>query len=110
MERSLLENRQEMVAVAEEEGVLVGFVCLQIKRSCCYQEVSAEITEVFVDESHRRKKLASRMIEFIEEYSMRQYGIHHFELLTGQENLQAQALYRSLGYQVKDEQLMEKDR
>lgn len=110
MRRSLLENRQEIVVVAEEEGVLTGFICLQIKKSCCYSEAAAEITEVFVSESCRRKGYAGRMLEFAEQYCMKQHALHHFELLTGKENLPAQALYRSLGYRIKDELLLEKER
>ncbi|MCI8443431.1 MAG: GNAT family N-acetyltransferase [Provencibacterium sp.] len=109
MQRSLSFNRQEIVIVAQEKGMLVGFTCLQIKNSCCYSKASAEITEVFVSEKHRRKGYARSMLEFAEQYGIQQ-GIHHFTLLTGKENRKAQALYRSLGYREEDELLLAKER
>lgn len=108
IEQSLLQNQQEIAVVAEEDGVLAGFVCVQMKRSLCYHAISPEITEVFVCEAHRRKGLASKMIAFAETYCMEQSGVRRFELQTGEKNLGAQALYRSLGYYEENEILMEK--
>lgn len=108
IEQSILQNRQEIAVVAEEDGVLAGFVCVQMKKSLCYHAVSPEITEVFVCEEHRRKGLASKMIAFAEAYCMEQNGVRRFELQTGEENFAAQALYRSLGYYEENEILMEK--
>ncbi len=105
---SLLHNRQEVVVVAEQEGGLAGFVCVQIKRSFCYRECFGEITEVFVTERCRRRKLASRMIAFAEQICADRYAVDHFVLQTGKENLPGQALYRSLGYREEEELLMEK--
>ena len=108
IEQSLLQNQQEIAVVAEEGGVLVGFVCVQMKRSLCYHAISPEITEVFVCEAHRRKGLASKMIAFAETCCMEQSGVRRFELQTGEKNFAAQALYRSLGYYEENEVLMEK--
>lgn len=105
---SLNTNDQELVVVAEEDNILVGFVCVQIKKSFCYSCVSAEITEVFVEEMYRRKKIASNMIAFAEKYCRENYELHKFELLTGRENYGAQVLYNALGYSAKDEILMAK--
>lgn len=33
----LLHNRQEVVVVAQEGEALVGFVCVQLKQSFCYE-------------------------------------------------------------------------
>lgn len=46
---SLLTNRREIVIVADGNGGrLVGFVCVQLKKSFCYDEYMPEITEVYV--------------------------------------------------------------
>lgn len=110
IKQSLLNNHQEVVVVAEEEGILAGFVCAQIKRSFCYDSRYAEISEVFVNEKYRRKKMASKMILFMEEYCMQHYEIRNFELQTGGDNLGAQALYRTLGYGSDHEILLRKRR
>lgn len=109
IKKFLLNNSQEIIiVVAEEENQLVGFVCVQIKRSFCYSDVYAEITEVFVEEKFRRKGIARRMISFAESYCKENYKLHSFELLTGQENTPAQRLYRSIGYTEKSELLFGK--
>lgn len=57
-----------------------------------------EIAEVYVRPEYRKQGIASRMIAFAEEECRRRYLLKPFELLTGQGNTAAQALYRSLGY------------
>lgn len=105
---ALSQSGSEVVVVAEEGGVLAGFVCLQLKKSFCYDEISAEITEVFVDEPYRRRGAARQMIQFAEKYCFEQYRVTSFSLLTGKENLPAQALYRSLSYKQEDEIMLTK--
>jgi ribosomal protein S18 acetylase RimI-like enzyme len=68
----------------------------------------AEITEVFVDEKHRRRKNASKMIAFAEMYCTQNYALHKLELLTGKENFEAQAMYQTQGYHKEDEILLVK--
>ena len=95
---SLADNPQELVVVDEEEGILTGFVCVQLKKSFCYDALMPEITEVYVRPEYRKRGIASRMIAFAEEVCRKQYSLKSFELLTGQRNIVAQALYCSLGY------------
>lgn len=95
---SLMNNQQEVVVVADENGVLVGFVCVQLKKSFCYDEYMPEITEVYVNPTYRKKGIASEMITFAEDYCSKKYPLHKYELLTGKENLIAQSVYSKLGY------------
>ncbi len=92
-------NDREVVIVDEEKGELTGFVCVQMKKSFCYEDYRAEISEVYVRPEYRRRKIASRMILFAEEYCGKNWPLHTFELLTGGKNLIAQAVYERLGYQ-----------
>lgn len=96
--RSLADNPQEVVVVDDEGGVITGFVCVQLKKSFCYDAYMPEITEVYVRPEYRSRGVASRMIAFAEDYCRRNYPIHRYELLTGAENRVAQSLYRKLGY------------
>ena len=96
--KSLLYNRQEVVFTNDENGVLTGFVCVQLKKSFCYDDYMPEITEVYVRPAYRNRGIAGNMISFAEEYCGRNYPLHKYELLTGKENRIAQALYRKLGY------------
>ena len=95
---SLINNPQEVVIVADEDNKLVGFVCVQLKKSFCYDEYMPEITEVYVKPSYRKRGIASKMITFAEKYCIENYPLHKYELLTGKSNLTAQAVYEKLGY------------
>ena len=96
---SLMHNKQEVVIVAEEDNLLVGFVCVQLKKSFCYDDYMPEITEVYVKPAYRKRGVASEMLAFAENYCSRNYPLHKYELLTGQENLVAQSVYNKLGYE-----------
>lgn len=96
--QSLVGNQQEAVVVDDENGVITGFVCVQLKKSFCYDAYMPEITEVYVRPAYRNRGIASRMISFAEDYCRRNYPLHKYELLTGAENRIAQSLYEKLGY------------
>lgn len=95
----LTNNQQEVVVVAEVDDMLVGFVCVQLKKSFCYDDYMPELTEVYVKTEHRKKGIASEMIRFAEGYCSKTYPLHKFELLTGNENNIAQIVYGKLGYE-----------
>ncbi len=87
MARSLRENTQELVIVADLEGILAGFVCVQVKRSFCYEIPSAEVTEVFVDEEYR---LGREMLSLAERAAVERFGpLGELTVLTGEDNLPA---------------------
>ena len=100
---SLRNNPQEVVIVAEEDNALVGFVCVQLKKSFCYEDYMPEITEVYVMPEYRKRGIASNMILFAEEYCSKKYPLHKYELLTGKKNVAAQSVYGKLGYADDEE-------
>lgn len=112
--QSLRENTREIVIAAEKESHsmaasgLAGFICLQLKRSFCYEQPTAEVTEVFVEEASRRRGLAKAMLQFGESYARVNFQADSISLLTGKDNLPAQTLYKSLGYLPEDEALFSK--
>ena len=95
---SLADNKQEVIVVDEQNEELTGFVCVQLKKSFCYDEYMPEITEVYVKPQYRRCGVARAMIAYAEEYCKKHYPLHKFELLTGTENDGAQIAYARLGY------------
>lgn len=103
IKNSITNNKQEVVIVDDENGVLVGFVCVQLKKSFCYDEYMPEITEVYVNPAYRKKGIASEMITFAEDYCTKNYPLHKYELLTGKKNVIAQSVYGKLGYTDDDE-------
>ena len=105
---SLLNNKQEVVVVAQEKEALAGFVCVQLKKSFCYDEYMPEITEAYVRPEYRKQGLASAMITFAEKYCKERYALHKYELLTGKKNTVAQSVYDKLGYKDDHEIHMSK--
>ena len=95
---SLANNKQEVIVVDEQNGELTGFVCVQLKKSFCYDDYMPEITKVYVKPQHRRNGIARATIAYAEEYCKSHYPLHKFELLTGNENDGAQSVYAKLGY------------
>ena len=94
----LANNKQEVIVVDEQIGELSGFVCVQLKKSFCYDDYMPEITEVSVKPHYRCNGIARAMITYAEEYCKSHYPLHKFELLTGDENDGAQSVYAKLGY------------
>jgi len=103
IKKSLADNGQEIVIVAEEKGILAGFICVQVKRSFCYNHLTAEITEAYVKKDYRKRGFASGMLSFAEKYCSEKYPLHQFELLTGKDNFTAQSVYNRLGYREDGE-------
>ena len=95
---SLANNKQEVIVVDEQNGELTGFVCVQLKKSFCYDDYMPEITEVYVKPKYRRNGIARAMITYAEEHCKKHFPLHKFELLTGTENDDAQIVYAKLGY------------
>ena len=95
---SLANNKQEVIVVDEQNGELTGFVCVQLKKSFCYDDYMPEITEVYVKPKYRRNGIARAMISYAEEHCKKHFPLHKFELLTGTENDDAQSVYAKLGY------------
>ena len=95
---SLVDNKQEIIVVDEMNGELTGFVCVQLKKSFCYDEYIPEITEVYVKPQYRRCGIARSMIAYAEEHCKSHFPLHKFELLTGAENDVARIAYAKLGY------------
>lgn len=100
-------NHSELVAVAEISGEIVGFGCAQCIYSFCYDLPHGEITELFVEESARRKGIAAALISFLEK-SLRDRGVTSMKVLTGIENSAAITTYEHCHYVKDDEQLLVK--
>lgn len=108
IKRSLKENPNEIVCIAELDGKAAGFCCAQLVSSMCYKEKSGEITELYVESFARRKGVASELMRFAERELIAR-GAAELKVLTGDDNFAAQALYESLGYERDGEVHYAKD-
>ena len=105
---SICSNAQEIVFVSEKDGKLTGFLCMQLKRSFCYTDLTAEITEMYVRPEYRRNGTASEIMLYAERFCREEYQVRKFELLTGDDNQPARSLYESQGYECDGEIHMSK--
>ncbi|WP_405113410.1 GNAT family N-acetyltransferase [Paenibacillus sp. FSL K6-1217] len=100
-------NRNECIALAELNGIIVGFGCAQSLYSFCYEEPFGEITELYVQDAARRKGAARAIIACLEE-ELRERGVRRVKVLTGRRNAAAIRTYEQCGYVKDDEQMLEK--
>ena len=106
--RHSLLNSSEVVVVTVEDDQAVAFCCAQVHHSFCYKTPVAEVTEIYVEESHRRQGCASGMLRFLEEHLRTASGVDELHLLTGTKNHAAKSAYQKAGFTVKDEVYMVK--
>ena len=87
----------ETVIVAEVGDRIAGFASLRVTDSLDPAPY-AELTDLFVETEARRLGVASRFVKYVEGIA-RERGASHLVVLTGQKNTEAQAFYRSAGYE-----------
>lgn len=95
----------ESALIAYHDDQAVGFACLRLIPWLCYDVMYAELTELFVVEAFRRHGVASALVAHAERLA-RAAGAAELRILTGRDNLAAQAFYQALGYEDEDETLM----
>lgn len=94
-------NRVDTLLLAFLDERAIGFACLRIVPQVLYPQPYAELTELYVEEPHRRQGAATRLLNFAEQLA-RQAGASELFILTGFDNHPAQQLYRRLGYSHED--------
>nr|WP_249435710.1 GNAT family N-acetyltransferase [Paenibacillus sp. Marseille-Q4541] len=104
-----LNSNNELVAVATIEDEVIGFGCAQSFKSFCYIEAYGEITEMYVQESARRKGVATSLISYLEN-QLHSLGVKTVKILTGRNNIPAIKAYELSGYVQDDEVLLIKQK
>jgi ribosomal protein S18 acetylase RimI-like enzyme len=87
----------ETVLLAEVESEAVGFASLRLVPFLSDDVPRAELTELYVDPTHRRRGIGRALVRRVEALAMER-GATELVLLTGLDNQEAQAFYRRLGY------------
>ncbi|MGB9754199.1 MAG: N-acetyltransferase [Roseiflexus castenholzii] len=95
----------ESALIAYHGDDAIGFACLRLIPWLCYDVMYAELTELFVVEAFRRRGVASALVARAERMA-RAAGATELRILTGRDNVAAQAFYQTLGYEDEDEMLM----
>jgi ribosomal protein S18 acetylase RimI-like enzyme len=97
----------EVVLVAETGDGVVGFVTAQRQSSICYDEMWAEVLELYVVPEVRRRGVGSALITGVEEI-LKASGAGTYFLRTNTKNTDAQAFYRVRGMKQKPHVVFEK--
>ena len=83
--------------IGELDGQPVGFACLRLIPHLQGDEPYAELTDIYVDAPFRRQGVARALIAHVEAMA-RAAGAGGLVLITGFDNVGAQAAYRASGY------------
>jgi GNAT superfamily N-acetyltransferase len=87
----------ETALLADFDGELAGFACLRIVPCLLYAAPYAELTELYVEPSYRRRGVARALIAYAEQLA-RERGAEEVIIMTGINNAAARALYHTMGY------------
>ncbi len=93
---SLRRKGTESVFVAELDGHVIGFACIQITSSFCSERKKAELTDLYIAEPGRRKGIASIMLLVIRKYC-EEHNVSEIFLRVNRDNLTAIKFYESHG-------------
>ena len=88
----------EIPIVAVTENQVVGFAGLRIVPNIFYPGAHAEITELFVEEQHRRQGIASALMRYAEEIAQSR-SAKEIVLHTSEDNQAARKFYAAMGYE-----------
>lgn len=88
----------DLVLLAEDAGVPVGFASLRLIPQIESDGPHAELSDLFVDEGRRRRGIGRALMVSAERIA-RERGSPRLVLVTGFDNPEAQAFYRRLGFE-----------
>ena len=93
----------ENIVVAEDDGFICGFAVInhisKPESPFMKERDFLDIDEFCVDEDHRRKGVATAMIEFIKDFA-KENGFHRIELNMWEFNQGALAFYEAAGFET----------
>ena len=87
----------EKALVASVDAQPAGLACLRLVPYVGQDAPYAELTQLYVRERFQRRGVGSALISAVERMSV-QAGATCVHIITGKDNLSAQAFYRSRGY------------
>jgi ribosomal protein S18 acetylase RimI-like enzyme len=107
LKRLLREPQWGRVWWLELDGARVGYLILCLSYSIEFGGVTGCIDEIYLDENYRGKGLGRKALELLEEECRKiQVGILYLE--ASHDNVEAQKLYRKLGYTDQNRFLLTK--
>ena len=98
-----LDDRREVVFVAENDNIVVGYVHAEVYR-LLYYETMVNILGIAVSFDYRRRGVGKSLLEYAENWA-RELEINMVRLNSGGTRKEAHAFYRAMGYDSVKEQI-----
>ena len=101
IENALKNSRAVFFVYVDKKDEYLGFAFCNI---CSGLETGADylwLNEIFVEPEHRRKGIASEIIEFIEKWS-KEGRIKYIATMTSRNNGKSQGLFNKMKYELED--------
>ena len=98
---------RELVYIAIEDELAVGFACAQVYHSICYQRPMAELTEIYVSSGYRSRGIGRALLAHIESNLVAR-RVSEMRIETHMANEMAKKLYLSAGYKPLEHQILAK--
>ncbi len=105
LRRLLREKSLGRAWVIDSGRDLAGYTIVTYNYDLEFGGIEAIMTDLFIAQRHRRKRLGARMIEAVRDFCRRE-GIGALELQVSGRNDAAQAFYRALGFEALDRIVM----
>ena len=103
-----LRNTNDIVCVAEDAGVLIGFCCGRLNAHLSFKQPIVDITELFVKADHREKGIGKLLLSYMEAEFLKR-GINRIRILVEKSNETARKFYVARGYAEFDMMMCRKD-
>jgi len=98
---NILARDKNSIVVAEYEGKLIGYALFNLDASAPFRVKTkwAYISDLFVEKEHRRKKVGTNLLKYIEEMAMKR-GSRKIRLIVWKDNENALKFYEKNGYKI----------
>ena len=103
-----LQSGGDIVYVAEDEGLVIGYCCGRISRHMGFVEPIADILELFLMENYRGKGIGKQLLAAMEAEFLR-HGTGRVRILVREGNSNARKFYGACGYEEYDMVMCRKD-
>jgi len=98
--RSLLNEKNSHIIVAESDNEVIGFLNFTTRQSILHSGQSGLVDELIVSEKYRAKGVGKKLINSAAE-KCKSIGCIELEVSTESENQAARAFYKELGFQER---------
>ena len=95
--KKVLESPTNFIYVADDKGVIVGFITFSIRNVVRYPRPIAELDELFVTSDHRKNGLGKQLMETVENKA-KELECYRIYIETNYRFKDAHAFYEALGY------------